>query len=202
MLKVKPNILRFLLVFFVSYVILSILPFVPAVRTAAVGTYNVFQQIAFNMFHPTARTDFRNFDGQSEEYDYSIYIYKKEDWKGSSNKKGLQPSFILNQNARLTAFGPFIMLISLILASPIPWKRQLFAFMIGSFLICILLAMKFSAMIDENAEILRVQGFSLWLSMSKMFNSAFRTHEFMALLIIPIWAISSLKTADWKWFLK
>ena len=201
-MKNLPNILKFIIIFFVSYIVLSLLPFSQPVRGAAVGVYNTFQQGLFNAFHPTTRTDFRNYDGDVSEYDYSVYIYQKEAWKRAPNKRAVQPAFILNQNARLTAFGPFIMLIALILASPITWKRKFLSLVIGSILIYILLAMKYTAMIDQNAEMLRPQGFSLWVSLSRLFNNAFRTQEFLALLIIPIWAISSLRMNDWKWFLK
>ena len=197
-----PNILKFIIIFFVSYIVLSILPFAQPVRTAAVGVYNTFQQATFNLFHPTTRTDFRMYEEGGSEFDYSVYIYRKADWKRAPNKKAVQPMFILNQTARLTAFGPFIMLIALILASPITWRRKLISLAIGGFIIYILLAMKYTAMIDANAEALRPQGFSLWVGISRLFNNAFRTHEFLALLIIPIWAISSFRMSDWKWFLK
>lgn len=197
-----PNIFKFLLIFFFSYILLSLLPFAQPVRKAAVSTYNTFQQVTFNMFHPTARTDFRNFEGASSEYDYSIHIFTKKVWQTSPNKKTARPSFILNQNARLTAFGPFIMLLALVIASPISWQRKLFSIAVGAFFIYVLLAMKYTAMIDQNAPMLRPPGGSLWVSMSQGLNNAFRTQEFMALLIIPIWAISSFRSKDWKWFLQ
>lgn len=197
-----PNIFKFLLIFFFSYILLSLLPFASPVRSAAVSTYNAFQQAAFNAFHPTARTDFRSFEGASDEYDYSIYIFSKNQWSQNSNKKLIQPSFILNQNARLTAFGPFIMFLSLIIASPIGWRRKLISAAIGCIIIYILLAMKYTAMIDQNAISLRPQGWSTWVKLSTLFNNAFRTQEFMSLLIIPIWAISAFRFKDWKWFLQ
>ena len=202
MMKNMPNIFKFLLIFFFSYIFFSILPFISPVRSVAVNTYNAFQQAAFNAFHPTTRTDFRSFEGESDEYDYSIYIYSLDQWNQGSNKKMIQPSFILNQNARLTAFGPFIMFLSLIIASPIGWKRRLISLAIGAIFIYILLAMKYTAMIDQNAPMLRPSGWSMWVSLSTLFNNAFRTQEFMSLLIIPIWAISALKFRDWKWFLQ
>ena len=201
MIKNLPNILKFLLLFMAVYLVLTLLPSIKPVKTAAVSIFNTFQQATFNTFHPTARTRFTLFDGPESEYDYSINIYTKSNWRTSPNKANIRPSFILNQNARLTAFGPFIMLIALILASPITWRRKIIALIIGCFLIYILLALKFSAMIDQNAPILRPKGFSLWVSLSRLFNNAFRTQEFLALLIIPIWAISSLRVRDWKWFL-
>lgn len=200
-MKNMPNIFKFLVLFFVCYILLMILPSINPVRKGAVSVYNTFQQATFNTFHPTAKTDFRPFDGAPGEYDYSVYIFTKNTWRSSPNKSALRPSFILNQNARLTAFGPFIMLIALILASPITWKRKLISLAIGCLLIFILLAMKYTAMIDQNAAALRPQGFSAWVSLSRLFNNAFRTQEFLALLIIPIWAISSLRLKDWKWFL-
>lgn len=201
-MKNLPNILRFFILFFVIYIILTLLPFAQPVRQAAVSVYNTFQQATFNTFHPTARTDFRQFEGPSTEYDYSVHIYTRKAWNSNPNKKLVKPSFILNQNARLTAFGPFIMLISLILASPITWKRKLFSLAVGCLLVYILLGMKFTAMIDQNAPMLRPEGFSAWVGTSRLLNDAFRTQEFLALMIIPIWAISSLRTKDWKWFLK
>jgi len=122
-MKNFPNILRFLVVFLLSYIILSLLPFAQPLRTATVGFYNVFP-----------------------------------------NKKSIRASFILNQNARLTAFGPFIMLLGLIIASPVHWKRKSLAAIIGSLVLFILLSMKYTAMIDANAPILRPQGWSTWVN--------------------------------------
>lgn len=200
-MKNMPNIFKFLLIFLVCYLALSSLSYVKSARNVAVPIYNAFQQMTLNIFHPTVRTDFRNYEGPSEEFDYSIYIYSAEEYKYAANKRAVKPHVISNQNARITAFGPFIMLISLIMASPISWKRKLLSFVIGSFLILILLSMKYTALFDANMDTLKPAS-SIWVSLSNLFNDAFRTHEFLALTIIPIWALSSFRTKDWKWFLK
>ncbi len=201
-MKNMPNIFKFLLIFFFAYIVLSALSYVKPLRSAAVPVYNTFQQLAFNIFHPTIRTGFKTYEGDTDQFDYSIYIYSDEEWQASRNRKMIQPYVISNQNARITAFGPFIMLLSLILASPISWKRKLLSFALGGFFVLILLAMKYTALFDANMTDLKPVGGSIWVSLSNLFNEAFRTHEFLALIIIPIWALSSFRTRDWKWFIQ
>ena len=200
-MRSMPNIFRFILIFMACYLTLSALTYVKPVRAAIVPVYNVFQQGVSNSFHTTIRTGFRKYAGHSEEYDYSIYIYSDEEYRRSRNKNAVQPYVISNQSARLTALGPFIMLIALIIASPIGWRRKLLSFVIGSLFVLILLGMKYTALFDANMEVLKSLG-SWWIGISKLFNDAFRTNEFLALIIIPIWAISSFRMKDWKWFIE
>jgi len=201
-MKNLPNILKFLVLFFILYILFTLLPFAQPVRTAAVGVYTTFQQGVFNAFHPSIRTDFRHYEESGSEFDYSIYIYDKAEYKRTRDKRTARHKFILNQTARLTAFGPFTMLLALVLASPISWRRKIISLIIGSLLVYILLSMKYTSLFDANAESLRYQGFSLWVSLSRQLSDAFRTTEFLSILIIPIWAITSLRLSDWKWFLK
>lgn len=200
-MKNMTNIFKFLLIFLVCYLGFSSLSYVKSARSIAVPVYNAFQQTTLNMFHPTVRTDFKSYKGPSEDYDYSIYIYSAEEYKYATNKRAVNPHVISNQNAKITAFGPFIMLISLIIASPITWKRKLLSFAIGGFLILVLLSMKYTSMFDANMDTLKPAS-SIWVSLSNLFSNAFRTHEFLTLMIIPIWALSSFRAKDWKWFLK
>lgn len=208
-MKKWPNIFKFLLIFLIAYLGLTGLTFISPVRKAAVSVYNEAQQVAFNIFHPTIRTNFKTYDGPApDEYDYAIHIHTKANWNNARSRKNLKPTIISNQNARLTAFGPFIMLIALIIGSPVNWKKKLFSFFIGSFIICILLSLKYTALFYEGTDndqlraMFHPKGSSLWISISNFFNDAFRTHEFLALLIIPIWAITSMNRKDWVWFLK
>ena len=200
-----PNIFKFFGIFVVVYLVLSSLTYVKSVRTAVVPVYNIFQKATFNLVHPVIRTDFTSFDGPSDQFDYSIHIFSKEQYRNSKNKSKVKPFVITNQNARLTAFGPFIMLLSLIIASPISWKRKLFSFAIGGFFVLLLLAMKYTALFDANIDnsmaILKSPG-SWWIGISQFFNEAFRTNEFLALIILPIWALASFRLKDWKWFIE
>lgn len=200
-MKNMSNIFKFLLIFLVAYLSLSSLSYVKSARSVAVPVYNALQQMTLNMFHPTVRTDFKNYEGPAEEFDYSIYIYSALEYKMAANKRAVQPHVISNQNARVTAFGPFIMLIALIIASPITWKRKLLSLGIGSLLVFILLSMKYTALFDANMDTLKPNN-SIWVSLSNLFSEAFRTHEFLTLMIIPIWALSSFRIKDWKWFLE
>ena len=157
--------------------------------------------MTFNIFHPTIRTDFKSYEGDAEQFDFSIYIYSAQEYKLAGNKNAVQPHVISNQNARITAFGPFIMFIALIIASPITWKRKLLSLAIGGLLVYILLSMKYTALFDANMDTLKPSS-SIWVSLSNLFSQAFRTHEFLTLMIVPIWALSSFRLKDWKWFLE
>lgn len=196
-----PNIFKFLLIFLVGYLSLTSLSYVKGVRSVAIPVYNAFQQMTFNIFHPTIRTDFKSYEGDAEQFDFSIYIYSAQEYKLAGNKNAVQPHVISNQNARITAFGPFIMFIALIIASPITWKRKLLSLAIGGLLVYILLSMKYTALFDANMDTLKPSS-SIWVSLSNLFSQAFRTHEFLTLMIVPIWALSSFRLKDWKWFLE
>ncbi|GEM_PF-1378193 len=205
-MKTMPNIFKFLGIFVISYLVLQSLTYVKPIRTAVIPVYNVFQKATFNLMHPSIRTDFTKYDGQSDKFDYSIHIFSKEQYRNSRNKSQVKPFVITNQSARITAFGPFIMLLALIIASPISWKRKLFSFAVGGFFVFLLLAMKYTALFDANVDsnsmaILKSPG-SWWIGISQFFNEAFRTNEFLALVILPIWALASFRLKDWKWFIE
>lgn len=204
-MKNWPNIFKFLGVFMMVYLTLSAATYIKPIRGVVVPVYNGFQQAVFNMAHPVIRTDYRSYEGQSELYDFSIDLYSKQEYKRSQNKRLVNAYITTNYEARLIALGPFIMLISLVLASPITWKRKLLAFGVGSFIILLLLAMKFTAIFDANLDsslAFLKDPDSGWIGISKFLNDAFRTNEFLALIIIPIWAISSFRLKDWKWFIE
>jgi len=207
-MKSLPNIFKFLAIFLACYLTITALSYVKPVRQAVVPVYNVFQKATFNMMHPKIRTDFTSFDSKAngtDEYDYSIHIQSAEEYKKSRNKSQVHTYVITNQNARLTAFGPFIMLLSLVLASPISWKRKLLSFALGSSVVFFLLAMKYTALFDgnlDNSMTALKDPNSIWINISKFLNDAFRTNEFLALIIIPIWALTSFRTKDWKWFIQ
>ncbi len=205
-MRSMPNIFKFLGIFVVCYLVMSSLTYVKPIRTAVIPVYNVFQKTTFNLVHPVIRTDFTSYDGPTDQFDFSIHIFSKEQYRNSRNKSQVKPFVITNQNARITAFGPLILLLSLIIASPISWKRKLLSFAIGGFFVLLLLAMKYTALFDANFDpntmsILMKPG-SWWIGISKFFNDAFRTNEFLALMILPIWALSSFRLKDWKWFIE
>ena len=204
-MKSMPNIFKFFGIFVICYLLMASLTHIKPVRSAIVPVYNIFQKATFNLVHPVIRTDFSKYKGTNSDFDYSVHIYSKEQYRSSRVKSQVKPFVVTNQNARITAFGPFIMLLSLIVASPISWKRKLLSFAIGGFFVLLLLSMKYTALFDANLDptsmaILKKPG-SWWIGISKFFNDAFRTNEFMSLMILPIWALSSFRLKDWKWFI-
>ena len=198
MSSLSPPI-KFIILFLLSFVMILSLNQIPLFKSFHFQIFRVVEQSIFNSFHPTAAIQLTAIDPTtvpqgSDEYDYAMKIYDKAVWQRVSNKSALTPTFIANQSSRATYFGPAVLLLILIIATPVNWKRKLFAFIIGFVLLCFLLSLKFSFLIDQNGAILTQGTSSIWLTLSKLFGMAFRTSEFFLLLMIPVWALSCLKS--------
>ena len=206
-MKNLPNIAKFFFLFVAVYITLSILHLLGPVKTVHSAVFNETQQLVFNIAHPTVRTNFKQYDavasgqkGNQDLFDFSIMIYAKDQWKMASNKRLVQPKFILNQSIKLASLGPFVLLLSLLLVSPSTWKKKLIALFVGSMLLSLVLAMKYTYLIDQNAPHLTKDGFSLWMSISKTVGNALRTNEANLIVVVPIWIASVIGKKELEWF--
>ncbi len=202
------NLSKFLLGFIVVYAFLSAIHFTQPVKKAHVAFFITFEQFVFNMFHPNTRTDFQFYQGPpnpnnaGETFDFSIMIYTKNQWRKARLYPATPPNVQLNQTVKLTSIGPMTLFLSLLLISPIHWKRKLVAFFSGSFLIFVCIALKFSYLFQANDTMFALDNFSLWGMLTNLFGNAFRTHEFLLLCVVAIWAMVSFRLKDYKWFLE
>ncbi len=195
---------RFILLFIILLLGLNLLHQIPVVSKVHFQIFRTFEQSIFNALHPSVAIQLSYIDSKesaSSDYDYSMNIYEKTKWTLSSNKRDLKPRFIANQKKRLTYLGASLLLISLVLASPVYWRRKLYGIIGGLLLLYLLLAMKFTYMIDTNGSALTTGVSSLWLALARLFGAAFRTNEFILLLMIPVWVISCLTRQVYKSFI-
>lgn len=201
------NLSKFIIGFILCYIVVSALHLAKPVRNAHVAVFNVFEQVVFNAFHPNLRVNFKKYvytpdmPPNVDNFDFSIYIYERSAWKKAINKKNLRPRFILNQNSRVVSIAPFSLFLSLLLVSPVGWKRKLASWITGSVVILGFLALKFSYLLEMNSS-LKMPTYSIWRLLSVSFGNAFRTTEFLLICVLIVWALVTLRMRDYKWYLK
>lgn len=200
------NITKFFLIFLLSYFTLMAIHQISAVRIAHTHVFNFMEELTFNLFNPSVRTDFTLYERtegvpyQPDIYDYSIKIFDLKKYKSTRNKSTAQPMSILNANMDNTGIGPMILFLALMIATPIGWKRKIILTLIGAFFIYILVALKYSYMFYENIESLDSSG--LWGILSNLFGGAFRSHEFMLMNVVFVWILVSIRQKELLWFFK
>lgn len=190
------GLVRFLGIFLITYLMLVFLHLVPAVRVVHTSIFIFFQEILFNLFHPSVhakldlidRTQFAN----AEKLDFSMFLYNQQEYMSAMNKAALEPSATLNQDIRVVSQGPFTFLLALIIATPSTWRKRLIAFVIGLILLYTLQTVRYTYLVYENAPLLRTGGTSLWVGLCRNLGPLFRTAEFMTIMMLPVWALVAL----------
>ncbi len=195
---------RFLVLWLGVFISLTVVHQITPIAKAHFLFFRTFEQSIFNAFHPSVAIRLTSNPSQGAmgtDYDYSMNIYDKMKWQMAANKTSLSPSFIANNSSRSTYLGATILLLSLVIASPIKWGRKTYGILAGLLLLYILLALKFTFIIDTNGPKLTTGVSSLWLTISRLFGFAFRTNEFFLLLMIPVWALTCLNRQVYKTFI-
>lgn len=160
------------------------------------------EQVVFNIWHPTIKTDFalyketQGLPFQPDKYDYSISIYDKKELKRNRRTKALN---MLNASLDNIAIGPFVLLLSLILATPVNWKRKAAYFLIGLLMTYTLIALKYTKLFADNIESLTPGG--LWGLLSRLYGDALTSHEFILINVLFFWAIISIRKKEINWLL-
>ncbi len=199
------NPLKFLIYFIICYFTLVALHEVKSVRNVHNQFFITVEQTVFNLFNPNIHIDISNYSEtpgvpyRPESYDHSFTIFDKAKYKRVRNKQNAKPISLLNASLDNVSIGPLVLFLSLLLATPVVWKRKIAYALLGVFLIYILIALKYSFMFYENIESLNATG--LWGFLSNSFGGAFRSHEFLLLNVLFIWALISIRSKEFKWFL-
>ena len=201
------NLIRFILSFIAVYVVVLLLHTTQPVKKAHVSFYCVSQQFIFNLFHPGLYADFKVYKPEYSQgatvgnYDFSIFLFDRKRRKQSRQKSTLRPNVVLNQNSSLVSLGPYTFFLGLLLVAPVTWKRKILSFFVGIALLNTVLALKFTHILADQAELTQGAG-SLWGGIASMLGNSFRTHEFMLIMVVIIWIISTLGKKEIVWFTK
>ena len=199
------NPIKFLLYFCICYFSLVVVHEIKAVRSLHNSFFISVEQSVFNLFNPNTRIELSNYTQtpgvpyMPDSYDHSFTIFDKAKYKRARNKENAKPISLLNASLDNTSIGPLILFISLLIATPVVWKRKVIYGLLGILLVYILISLKYSFLFYENIESLSPIG--LWGLLSKTFGGAFRSHEFLLLNVLFIWALVSIRSKEFKWFL-
>jgi hypothetical protein len=187
MFPIKP-ILRFLVVFFVVFVVL-ILPW-PGVRAGYAAFYRAIGNLCAApimsaasevtvRFEPLAPGEFENQEGR----DFKLTLHHRP-----SGIRGSTPYSTWPQGYVPTAF-----VIALILASPISWGRRLRALVIGLLLVTVFVAFRQAVLIAS--VVYRLEGFTKQL---QDFAWWVFVESFAGVFVIPmvIWLIATFRRRD------
>ena len=203
---IKSNIVRFLIIFVLSYCAILFLYTVPFVKKAHISVYNESQQLVFNILHPTVKVDFKHYaqsqmSDDSGEYDISMWVYALRDFQRRIKLSEPKLLGILNFNSRIISVGPFALLLSLVIASPISLKRKLISIVFSSLLVLALLSFKFGTLINAQIDVLSQKNF-IWRLIVNYLGDMLRTHEFILICVMIFWIVGSLRFKDYKWFIE
>jgi len=195
MFKANP-LFRFLAIFTIAYIALVGLHFIPFVRVIHTSIFIFFEEIIFNIFHPSIHAKLQLIDREvfpaGGKMDFTMFFYNQYEWSTAIMRKGLEPDVTLNQEIKIVSQGPFTLLLALIIATPNNWKRKLIGFLIGLVVLYWLTSIRYTYLVYENAPLLREPSPSLWVSMARSVGPLFRTSEFMMIMMLPVWALVAL----------
>ena len=199
------NPLKFLIFFCLSYFVIIALHEIKEVRSAHNSMFMATEQVVFNVFNPNIRIDLKQYEEtpgvpyRPNSYDHAFVIYDKEKYRNASNKRRVQPTSMLNASLDNSSIGPIVLFLALLIATPVIWWRKILYAIIGIILIYILIAIKYSYMFSININTIPSTG--IWGFLSDTLGDAFRSHEFLLLNVAFIWAIVSIRSKEFRWFL-
>ncbi len=185
MFPIKP-ILKFLVIFFVVFVIL-ILPW-PGLRGGYAAVYRWIGNTCWSSFSSVAAMRFEPLEpGEIDDAE-------GRDTKLTFRHRTVQaPPFTMAVNTRFQGYTPTAFVIALILASPVPWKRRLLALLIGIVLVSAFVAFRqyvFIANVIYQPEGVmgKVREFAYWVFVE----------SFAGVFVIPlvIWLVATFRRRD------
>jgi len=183
--RVITKLIAFIIIYLAILGALQIAP----IRSLYVSAYSEIQQAIFNSLHPSVHTDFATYIGTEKEFDYTITITESDQPQAPIAK--------INQGAGKTAIVPFVLLIALLIVGPGNIKRKLLCGLIISLLLFVIIAMKYTLLIHQNAPQLSPDS-SIWISLSSALQGIYRTHESLYIIILAAWLLLTWTTDDVK----
>ena len=199
------QIWRFVGIFFISYLALTWAHKFPAFKNVHLQVFNTLESGILNAFHSHVHVEFREFENVEgvpveDDFDFSIYIYDKLRWR--AKKSVIQPNFILNQDLRSASISPIVLLVSLIIATSISLKRKFWSLLIGTFLVYMIVALKYTYLFDQNADFLQARHSTIWQGLAAIFGKNFRTTEFLLVIVVCVWGAVTLRKSDFQKFIE
>ena len=198
-MPLAKRILKFSLGFLVTYAIL-IIPW-PGIQEGYESFFRTGGEFLFKSFG--SKGIVRMLPADDRKLDIRLFAGNREMVMADGNFAALEMSL----SSRIMGYIPTILIFSLILASPIPWKRRLWALLWGLILVNVLIALKLLIQIFaiyNSSEVLSLYLFNpFW---QKVLNFSFQ--HFISppgptvVLVLIIWILVSFNKNDTKIFLK
>ena len=200
-------IIRSLLLFLVFYFVLTLSHKFEPVRNAHNHAYALLGEVVYNVFNPHFYVDLKTADRNiNKEIDitYELFI------KNNNGFKLLSPSFRkefghdieLSHSIDLFIHIPMALLLALILATPIPWRRKLFSIVLATVLYYIYITLYISYRFElllarQPLDTTDWDPTSVWGHIVK-FIGGYGTNEQNMLMAVICWGIVCFSPALWK----
>ncbi len=200
-----PKIVRFILTFLVVYLLLVLLAGVSGFRHHFTKSFASWASETYSDFIPNAEVSFQAVEGMGE-YDLVITYMNTKTKEAKMEEARLAGLTTANLDVSSSQFSvwdyfllQYIVLIALVAASPITWKRKGLSFLIGGIVLTAFTFHRFHCTLKYYAKIspvLEPQGLSSFEE--KYINSIFNMQsiEFIFIFTFIIWALSTVRKKD------
>ncbi len=133
-------ILKRLGIFLVTYIGLSLLFSVSSINKAHLSFFHTVGQPILNMLYTGSYVDMVHYEGEPmNKWDTSFAIYQQAKYPKSVYNKGYRKTvpagLTMHKGLRETIVLPGIFLLSLFIATPLPWKRKIVVSILGMLLL-------------------------------------------------------------------
>ncbi len=200
-----PKIARFTLTFLAVYLVLVILAGVSGFRSGFTQSFANWATGTYRTFIPDAEASFSPAEGGGEHDLVITYMNTKtkEAKIDAARQAGQQTANLDVSSSYFSVWDyfllQFIVLIALVLASPISWKRKGISFLVGSFILALFTfhrfhcTLKYYALESPVLEPLGLSSFS-----EKYIYGVFNMQsiEFIFISTFVIWALTTVKKND------
>jgi len=189
-------------IFLAVYIGLSLLFSISALNKIHLSLYHAVGTPFINMIHTGDYVDLIHYEGEPQnKWDSTFLLYPADKYPKSVFKKAYRntvgPGQILHKGLREMILLPTLLLIALLVATPIEWKRKILYIILGIFVLYIIAAMH----ISYNIKLTQMNGEfspkSLIDYIISPFGSSF-TDEHFNIISLIIWALFSLNSGAHK----
>ncbi len=162
--------------------------YLPALRAVETEVFSSY-------FQPEGHVEFLPYAGKKPGLDLEILL-------GTRKSRALNQMIAVPVRGLNRCYAPMCLLISLVLVSPVPWRRRSMALLMALVLFHVWLTFGFSwAIVDKfsNDDVFALYSFSPFVKKAVSFVSMTLTQSTFTQFVVPvfIWVLVTFRRGDW-----